>query len=102
VTARRPPGFTLLEVLVALAIGALALGALGALVSEALGNVGHAEEYIEATQRAQSRLEQVGTALPLTPGEQSGSDGGGFSWTVAISPPHIHVAPAQEIGRAHV
>ena len=93
-TARRADGFTLLEVLIALAISAIALGILGALVESGLGIVGHAEEYIEATQRAQSRLEQVGAAIPLVPGEQSGDDGGGFSWDVTIAAPTTEAAPA--------
>lgn len=83
-------GFTLIEVLVALAIAALALVMFAAAVGTGLGNAALANQYIEATRRAQSRLALVGTAFPLVPSDQSGDDGGGFSWRVRISAPAQH------------
>lgn len=89
----RAEGFTLIEAVVALAIAALGLAMLMAASSTGLNNAGIADQYIEATRRAQSHLALVGTALPLLPSDQSGDDGGGFSWRVRISPPVVHDAP---------
>jgi general secretion pathway protein I len=85
-------GFTLIEVVVALAIAALALSALMAAASTGLDNATLAGRYIEATRRAQSLLAQSGVTIPLRPGEQSGDDGGGFSWHVRISQPLTRAA----------
>jgi general secretion pathway protein I len=88
-------GFTLIEVVVALAIAALGLGALMAAAGSGLENARLADQFIEATRRAQSRLVQVGATMPLEPGEQSGDDGGGFSWRLRISPVAFHAATPQ-------
>lgn len=82
-------GFTLLEVMIALAIAALGLASLMAATGTGLGNAKLAGQYVEATRRAQSHLAVIGTATPLSPGDRSGDDGGGFSWRVRISPPLI-------------
>jgi len=80
-------GFTLLEVVVALAIAAMGLGALMAATSQGLGNALLADRTIEATRRAQSRLAEVGKATPLVVGVLSGDDGGGYAWRIRIAPP---------------
>lgn len=79
-------GFTLIEVLVALAIAALGLGALMVAASQGLGNLRTADNYIEATHRAQSRLATVGTELAVKDGDWSGDDGGGYSWRIQAHP----------------
>ncbi len=88
-------GFTLIEVLVALAIAALGLGALLAAASTGLGNAALADRYLEAVGRAQSRLAAVGITIPLQPGTQSGDDGEGFTWRVSISQPVAHANAAE-------
>jgi general secretion pathway protein I len=88
----RSAGFTLIEVVVALAITALALSALMAAASTGLDNAAIAGRTIEATRRAQSLLAQSGVNIPLNPGELSGDDGGGFSWHVQISQPLTRAA----------
>ncbi len=89
-TGRRPSrgraGFTLIEVLVALAIAALGLGALMAAAGQGLGNVAAADRFIDATRRAQSRLAIAEVAPAPGPGEASGDDGGGYVWRVTIQP----------------
>ena len=85
-------GFTLIEVLVALAIAALGLGFLMMAAGTGLGNAGIADQYIEATRRAQSRLALLGVTAPLRPGDTSGDDGGGYSWRVRISEPAMHAS----------
>jgi general secretion pathway protein I len=89
----RQRGFTLIEVLVALAIMALGMGALIAAASTGLGNARAAQQYIEATRRAQSRLATVGAAVPLATGVQSGDDGQGYTWQIRISTPQPHSGP---------
>ncbi len=91
---RRAGGFTLIEVLVALAIAALGIAALIAATGTGIGNVDVATRVIEATRRAQSRLAAVGISEPLVPGELSGSDGDDYAWTTRVSSPLIHAAVA--------
>jgi general secretion pathway protein I len=84
-------GFTLIEVLVALAIAALGIASLIAATGVGLGSADLAAQYVNATRRAQSRLDTVGILQPFAAGEQSGDDGGGFFWRVRISPPATHL-----------
>jgi general secretion pathway protein I len=86
-------GFTLIEVLVALAIMALGMGALIAAASTGLGNTRAAQQYIEAVRRAQSHLATVGITIPLSPGVKSGDDGQGYTWRISISAPQSHIGP---------
>jgi general secretion pathway protein I len=79
-------GFTLLEIVVALAIMGLALvglfraGSGGVLAVDAAGHVS------EAIQRAQSHLAGVGRIAAITPGETEGDDGDGYRWRVRARP----------------
>ena len=75
-------GFTLLEVLIAFVIAALALGVLFQGTAGSLGSVRVSGQYQEALSRARSHLEAAGLASRLTPGEQRGEDGHGFRWLV--------------------
>jgi general secretion pathway protein I len=82
----RDNGFTLLEVLVALAIAALALIAMFRAGGEGLLAVGTASRYEQAMQRAQSHLAAVGRDTALLQGESEGDDGGGFRWRLRVAP----------------
>lgn len=88
--ARRPPaevaGFTLLEVVVALAIAALALVALFQAGSGGVFAVDTASRAEEALQRAQSHLAAVGRNAALVASEASGDDGGGYRWQLRVAP----------------
>lgn len=75
-------GFTLLEVLVAFVIAALALGALSQGAAGGLQSARVSGHYQEALSRARSRLATLGTPVP---GEQNGDDGGGYSWQVRVA-----------------
>ncbi len=77
-------GFTLLEVLVAFIIAALALGALTQGAAGGLQSARVSGHYQEALARARSRLAVLG-ASPA-PGEQRGDDGGGYAWRVSVTP----------------
>jgi len=78
-------GFTLLEVMAALVIAALAT-----IVLLQAGFTGAAEnraaaDYGDALSRAQSRLASFGPLTPIQPEQLAGDDGGGFSWSVDIT-----------------
>lgn len=78
-------GFTLLEVLVAFIIAALALGVL---YEGAIGGLRAARvsgRYQEALSHARSHLAAL-AAGGLGAGEQSGDDGGGFHWRTRAVP----------------
>ena len=83
-------GFTLIEVLVALAIAALGLALLFAATGSGLESVAAADRYMQASSHAQSRLTWVGRALPLRKGDYSGEEGDGFHWHVHIADPASH------------
>jgi general secretion pathway protein I len=79
-------GFTLLEVLIAFVIAALALGVL---LSAGLGGLRAeqaASQYEQAVSRARSRLTAAVHASPLTGGDWRGDDGGGFTWHLRVAP----------------
>src|SRR3954452_12497988 len=79
-------GFTLLEVLVALIIAALALITMFRAGGDGLVTVGTASRYREAMQRVQSHLAALGRDTVLLQGESEGDDGGGFRWRLRIAP----------------
>ncbi len=78
-------GFTLLEVLVAFIIAALALGELFSVAAGELRSVAVAGRYEEALSRARSHLAAIGLGKALVAGEQQGEDGAGYHWTARIS-----------------
>src|ERR1700747_3820973 len=83
---RDSSGFTLLEVVVALAIAGLALVGLFRAGGGGLLAVDTAARAEEAVQRAQSHLAAVGRDAALVEGEFTGDDGGGYRWALRVSP----------------
>ena len=81
---RRQSGYTLIEVLVAFMILALALTVLLRIFSGGLRNVSVSSDYATATLIAESRLAAAGIDIPLRPGETSGTEGERFEWTVSV------------------
>jgi len=79
-------GFTLLEVVVALAIAALAIVGLFQAASGGLLAVSTAGRVEEAVQRAQSHLAAVGRSAGLIQGEFTDDDGGGYHWRLRARP----------------
>ncbi len=79
-------GFTLLEVLVAFVIAALALGVLFHGAIEGLAAVRLADRSAEALSRARSHLASVGHGVPLRTEALQGEDGGGFTWSLRLRP----------------
>src|SRR5271170_2343571 len=79
-------GFTLLEVVVAVAIAGLALVGMFQAGSGGLFAVDTAARAEEALQRAQSHLAAVGRDAALVEGDASGDDGGGYRWRLQVQP----------------
>jgi general secretion pathway protein I len=79
-------GFTLLEVLAALVILALSLGALFQLFSTSLRGLGAAENYATAGLLAESWLGGLGTERPIVEGEARGAFDDRFHWRAVVTP----------------
>ncbi len=74
---KRARGFTLLEVLLAFVILAVAMGMLLSMLSRGLGQVRSAQDESEATMYAQSLLDSAGVLDSLTQGQREGDWAGG-------------------------
>jgi general secretion pathway protein I len=83
---RHDGGFTLLEVLVAFVIAALALGLLFHSASGGLTAVRAAGRTAEAVSRAKSHLAALGRDVALADGTFQGDDGDGYRWKIRITP----------------
>lgn len=83
---RRAAGFTLIEIILAFAIFALAAGALFQSFSTGLRATEVGDRQAAAVLSARSLLDRVGIDIPLTAGKQSGRTDEGMSWRIAIAP----------------
>jgi general secretion pathway protein I len=83
-TGHRVRGFSLLEVLVAFLIVGLALAALTSAARTGTLFTRVSAHTREAVSRARSHLDTSGRDIHL--GEQSGDDGGGFTWRTGTVP----------------
>jgi len=82
---RRAHGFTLLEVMVAFVILAVALGLLLGMLSRGLKQISQAGNETEASLYAQSMLDTLGTLEPIEPGTRDGDfDGGRYHWRLQV------------------
>ena len=80
-------GFTLLEVIVALALLALALTLLLGTLSGATRKLRDAEDAGRAALHAQSLLAQEGVGTALLPGRREGQwEGGRYRWRLQVAP----------------
>jgi general secretion pathway protein I len=83
----RQAGFSLLEVLVAFSILAMALGVLMQIFSLSANNVRVAADYTKAVAVAESKLAGAGVIYPLERGTVSGEEmEGKFTWTLRSTP----------------
>jgi general secretion pathway protein I len=81
----RARGFSLLEVLVAFVVLALALGVIMRVFSQGMSRVGESEIYARAVTLAESKLAQLGAGIPLEEGETSGESEGALRWRVRLA-----------------
>lgn len=79
-------GFTLVEVIVALAILSVGLSTLLGVISNSLRQTAHAERMAAAGSLAQSLLAEVGTERPIKPEERDGQFPNGFRWHLKMHP----------------
>ncbi len=82
----RDEGFTLLEVLVAFVIAAMALGLLFGAAGDGVAAVQTAGRTEEAISRAKSHLAALGRDVMLADGSFRGDDGGGYRWQIRVTP----------------
>ena len=83
---RRQEGFTLIEVMVAFVILAVALGLLLGILSRGLKQVTQAGNETEASLYAESLLDALGTLEPIEPGVRDGDfDKGRYQWRLQVN-----------------
>ena len=81
---RADRGFTLLEVLIAFVIAALAMGALFSGTVSGLDATAVPAKYDEAISLAKSHMAEIGRGAAIATQETSGADGDGFTWHLRI------------------
>jgi len=94
--APRGNGFTLLEVVVALAIAGMAVVGLFHAGSGGVFAVDTAARAEEAVQRAQSHLAAVGRDAALVEGELTGDDGAGYRWSLSVRSVSSRQSPGRD------
>ena len=85
-SSRRDIGFTLIEVLVALAVAGLALAAIAGVLGT--GVLGHetAADVDTALAVAEERLASAEAVATMRPGRSAGNYAGRFDWQVLVAP----------------
>ncbi len=79
-------GFSLLEILVAFILLALAMAVLMRIFSSSLNGATVADRYAKATMLAESKLAAAGVEEGLKEGSSSGTYDDMFSWVVEVKP----------------
>lgn len=83
---QRHKGFSLLEILVAFSIMAIALTVLLRIFGTGVNNSVISEEYTIAVQIAESLMARTGVETALEAGESQGTEGDKYDWQVIVSP----------------
>lgn len=86
ISHRSTSGFSLLEVLVAFVILALAMAVLMQIFSRGLTGADLAERYSKAALLAESKLAAIGVEEPLKEGSYTGKFDDDFSWQLKVVP----------------
>jgi general secretion pathway protein I len=79
-------GFTLVEVVVAMAILAVSLGVMLRMFSNDLSRASQIEAEVVASSLAQTLLARAGIDQPLLNGETTGQFNNGFRWRMRVAP----------------
>ena len=79
-------GFTLVEVIVALAILSLGLSVVLGVISGSMRQTADAARMADASVLAQSLLAEVGTDLQIMPEQRSGQFRNGYRWHLKMQP----------------
>jgi len=87
------PGFTLIEILVALAILAVILAVFAQVLSGSVLSSRRIDAETQALLVAHSTMERIGRDLPLQPGATNGKLAGGGRWSLRISPATVAGRP---------
>jgi general secretion pathway protein I len=96
---RRQSGFTLIEIIVSLAILAVALGTLFQAFSTGLRATTVTDRQAAATLLAQSLLDRIGQDIPLAAGERAGVSADGLRWSITVGPSPL-IAPERRADSA--
>ena len=80
----RARGFSLLEILVAFTLLAVAMAILMQVFSRGVNNADLADRYARANMLAESMLESIGTEIALAEGETSGEFQDGYTWRASV------------------
>jgi general secretion pathway protein I len=83
---KREAGFTLLEVIVALAVLSVSLTLVLRTLSGGFHHQRQAALLAQKAALAQSILARIGSDLPLAAGGQSGSSTNGLAWEIQVEP----------------
>lgn len=82
---RSQRGFSLIEVMIAFVLLAVALGILVAILGGGLAQVRQADQATGATLLAESLLSEVGVLTPIEPGSRQGESADGrYRWTLEV------------------
>ena len=96
----RSRGFSLLEVLVAFVVLALALGVIMRVFSQGMSRMGESDYYARAVTLAESKLAQLGAGIPLEEGELSGEGEDALRWRVRLAAYDADKAQAAKAAKA--
>jgi type II secretory pathway pseudopilin PulG len=79
-------GFTLLEILVAFTLLALAMGIIMQIFSRGVNGADLADRYAKAAMLAESRLASIGVEEVLSEGDTSGQFNDDYGWSMSVRP----------------
>jgi general secretion pathway protein I len=85
-SARSEHGFTLLEVIVALAILGIGFALAMELLAAGVRSAKASEEYTQAVLLARQKMAEVAVTRNLTGSADTGEFGGGFRWASEVKP----------------